>query len=120
MLVRVVLPHRADVRLEQHVVTAHLDLGRAADVIEQAPEVLHRREAGHLIHRIGPLFRAVHLEVPQRPGVLERMLDQTLRIDRLRCVRLLGQLLALFRSFIFILLLLLLLRANEKAEHSPD
>lgn len=74
-LVRLVLPHRANVALEQRIVVAGAQLRCHADVIVQAPEVLHRIERGdavlHLLPRLGPIV----LQIPQRPLVVQRMLD---------------------------------------------
>lgn len=85
-LVRLVLPHRPDIALEQRVIVTAADVRRDANVIVQAPEVLDGVEGGDAVLHVLPRLLAVVLQIPERPLVVQRMLDQAL----LRDLRLIG------------------------------
>lgn len=82
-LIALILPHRTNVLLEQRIVVAVLQIRCHANVIVQTPKVLDRIEAGDLVLHVLPGLGTVHLQVPQSPLVLKRMLDQTLLRDLL-------------------------------------
>lgn len=79
--VAIVFPHRTDVLLEQRVIATDLDVvGRALDVIVQTPK-LSTLEKLVTVQGVFPRFGAVRFLVPERPGRLQRVLDQTFRVD---------------------------------------
>ena len=77
--IHLVLPHGRDALLEEAVVAVGLQLGRHLDVVDHGPEVLDGvdRQDGALVLLPGP--RAVVLEEPEGPGMLEGMS----RVERL-------------------------------------
>lgn len=76
VLVGVVLPHGPHALLEQGVIAAGAQLARVSDVVVQAPEVLHRREAGDFTLVLLPGLLAIVLVVPQGPRIVQRVLDE--------------------------------------------
>lgn len=80
-LIALILPHRTNVLLEQRIIVSVLQIGRHANMVVETPEVLHRIEAGDLVLHIFPGLCPVNLQIPERPLVLQRMLDETLLGD---------------------------------------